>query len=387
MIASLQNSTKAKLVATAAKAVNTQRSFTKSISPSALNNHHIYEYNNNNKSLPLFDFFAQTKPQQSYKLGHGAAGFAKKRLNTETSVYTSSTWSSVSAQVGEDAYFRRSDAIGVADGIGGWSTTAGKKIFNGCTFSAEINVLTDQFLYPGSNSALYSSQLMHYANLEMDRFEDTEDPMFFEYSQTNPVDILQRSYEQSLIEAKKNNILGSTTACIAVLRHDELRVANIGDCGISIIRNNHYVFRSEEQQHTFNFPYQLGIRSRDQPQNAQSFNIKVKKGDIIIMGSDGLYDNLFDKNILSLVRDHVHAHTIPGNAQRPPRVRNLQPQILSDILANAAKEISEAKRNVDTPFQRRAMEEGLLMEGGKADDISVIVAVVRDCEDSPDRRL
>lgn len=228
---------------------------------------------------------------------------------------------------------------------------------------------------------------MHYANLEMDRFEDTEDPMFFEYSQTNPVDILQRSYEQSLVEAKKSNVLGSTTACIAVLRHDELRVANIGDCGISIIRNNHYVFRSEEQQHAFNFPYQLGIRSRDQPHHAQSFSIKVKKGDIIIMGSDGLYDNLFDKAILSLVRDHVHAHTIPGNAQRPPRVRNLQPQILSDILANAAKEVSESKRNVDTPFQRRAMEEGLLMEGGKADDISVIVAVVRDCEDSPDRRL
>lgn len=228
---------------------------------------------------------------------------------------------------------------------------------------------------------------MHYANLEMDRFEDTEDPMFFEYSQTNPVDILQRSYEQSLVEAKKSNVLGSTTACIAVLRHDELRVANIGDCGISIIRNNHYVFRSEEQQHAFNFPYQLGIRSKDQPHHAQSFNIKIKKGDIIIMGSDGLYDNLFDKTILSLVRDHVHAHTIPGNAQRPPRVRNLQPQILSDILANAAKEVSESKRNVDTPFQRRAMEEGLLMEGGKPDDISVIVAVVRDCEDSPDRRL
>ncbi|KAK4511637.1 Protein OS-9 [Mucor velutinosus] len=372
MIASLQSSTRSKLVATVAKVAvvnkQQQRAFTKSISPSALNNHHIYDYttttnNNNNKSLPLFDFFAQTKPQQSYKLGHGAAGFAKKRSNTETSVITSSSWSSESAQVGEDAYFRRSDAIGVADGIGGWQQTA------------------------GSNSALYSSQLMHYANLEMDRFEDTEDPMFFEYSQTNPVDILQRSYEQSLVEAKKSNVLGSTTACIAVLRHDELRVANIGDCGISIIRNNHYIFRSEEQQHAFNFPYQLGIRSRDQPHHAQSFNIKVKKGDIIIMGTDGLYDNLFDKTILSLVRDHVHAHTIPGNAQRPPRVRNLQPQILSDILANAAKEVSESKRNVDTPFQRRAMEEGLLMEGGKADDISVIVAVVRDCEDSPDRRL
>jgi hypothetical protein len=33
------------------------------------------------------------------------------------------------------------------------------------------------------------------------------------------------------------------------------------------------------------------------------------------------------------------------------------------------------------------MKEGFLMEGGKQDDISVIVAIVKDCEDSPDRRL
>ncbi|KAI7873083.1 phosphatase 2C-like domain-containing protein [Mucor mucedo] len=335
------------------------RQFSKSISPSALNNHHYNKILQDQKSLPVFDFFAQTKAKKSFVLGHGAAGFAKKRY---TPVHTSTSHSSVSSQVGEDAYFRRADAIGVADGIGGWSETA------------------------GSNSALYSSQLMHFANEEMDRFEDIEDPCFLQYNEANPIDILKRSYEKSLSVAKKNNILGSTTACIAVLRHDELRVANIGDCGISIIRNNHYVFRSEEQQHSFNFPYQLGIKSRDEPGHAQSFAVKVKKGDIIIMGSDGLYDNLFDKHILELVKKHVLAHTIPGSAERAPRVRNLQPQILSDILANAAKEVSESRR-ADTPFQRRAMEEGLYVEGGKADDISVVVAVIKDLEDSPDRRL
>ncbi|GAA5807642.1 hypothetical protein MFLAVUS_001012 [Mucor flavus] len=355
MLSTLTTNTVAATASASAK-----RSFSKSISPSALNNHHYNRILQPQKSLPVFDFFAQTKSKKSFELSHGAAGFAKKRY---TPVHTHTFHSSVTSQVGEDAYFRRSDAIGVADGIGGWSETT------------------------GSNSALYSSQLMQFANEEMDRFEDTEDPYFFQYNEANPLDILKQSYEKSLTEAKKTNVLGSTTACIAVLRHDELRVANIGDCGISIIRNNHYVFRSEEQQHAFNFPYQLGIRSRDQPSHAQSFTVKVKKGDIIVMGSDGLYDNLFDKHILELVKQHVLANTIPGTAQRAPRVRNLQPQILSDILANAAKETSELSRRVDTPFQRRAMEEGLYVEGGKADDISVVVAIVKDLEDSPDRRL
>ncbi|KAG1468165.1 hypothetical protein G6F56_003997 [Rhizopus delemar] len=309
------------------------------------------------KSLPLFDFFATQKPKVSYTLGHGAAGFAKRRGSNSKPAQSSHV------QVGEDAYFRRSDAIGVADGIGGWANTA------------------------GANSALYSSRLMHYANQEMDRFEDTEDTYFFKYDQADPLDILKNSYEQSLKEAQRSNILGSTTACIAILRHDELRVANIGDCGISIIRNQNYIFQSEEQQHAFNFPYQLGLRSRDQPSDAQSFTVKIEKGDIVIMATDGLYDNLFDKDILRLTQDHVLTNTMPASRDRPARVRNLQPQILADVLANAAKEISETKYRIDTPFQRRAVKEGLLMEGGKPDDISVIVAVVKDCEDSPDRRL
>ncbi|KAG0737968.1 hypothetical protein G6F57_007818 [Rhizopus arrhizus] len=309
------------------------------------------------KCLPLFDFFAATKPKISYIMGHGAAGFAKKRH-----LMPSIPMHSSHVQVGEDAYFRRSDAIGVADGIGSWANVA------------------------GANSALYSSRLMHYANLEMDRFEDIEDPYFFQYNDTSPLDVLQRSYEQSLSEIKKLKTLGSTTACIAVLRHDELRVANIGDCGISIIRNLDYIFRSEEQQHAFNFPYQLGLSSKDKPQDAQLFSIKVEKGDIIIMATDGLYDNLFDHDILELVKKHIQTITIPATENRLARVSNLQPQILADTLANKAKEVSEMN-NVDTPFQKRAMEEGLLLEGGKADDISVIVAVVKDCEDSPDRRL
>lgn len=131
MLCSLRSSTKKSVAAAVALPTKQhQRAFSKSISPSALNNHRMYEYTqlNNTKSLPLFDFFAQSKPQPSFKLGHGAAGFAKKRYNNAP-VNTFNSYTSVSSQVGEDAYFRRSDAIGVADGIGGWSNTEGKQIF------------------------------------------------------------------------------------------------------------------------------------------------------------------------------------------------------------------------------------------------------------------
>jgi hypothetical protein len=103
-----------------------RRSFSKSIPPTAVVSQHNYEYSPMiySKTLPVVDFFAQAKSKPSYKLNHGAAGFAKRRpLKTNVTRH-----SRMVSQVGEDAYFRREDAIGVADGIGGWSDTEGKAL-------------------------------------------------------------------------------------------------------------------------------------------------------------------------------------------------------------------------------------------------------------------
>lgn len=113
----------------------------------------------------------------------------------------------------------------------------------------------------------------------------------------------------------------------------------------------------------------------------------MEKNDIVILATDGLFDNLYDREILAIVRAHVNAYTLPGYGTRPPRLLNFNPQKLSDALASRARAVSEDRRNLDSPFQSRAINEGLLYQGGKSDDISVVVALVRDSEDSPDRRL
>lgn len=96
--------------------------------------------------------------------------------------------------------------------------------------------------------------------------------------------------------------MGSATASLAVLRRDELRVAHLGDCGLTIIRDQDFLFRSEEQQHSFNCPYQLGTHpTSDRPNDAESYRIRVQRGDIVILGSDGLFDNLQDEEILEVV--------------------------------------------------------------------------------------
>ncbi|SAM01089.1 hypothetical protein [Absidia glauca] len=318
-------------------------------------------------NLNMIDFFdpdLATSTPHSYTLKYGVSGHAKagKVLATDDDwsqdpgIYTS-------VQVGDDAYFVRSDSLGVSDGVG------------------------------GANPALYSRKLMHYAQLELDRIKSNVRPQHLPQHLPNPIEIMESAYHLTTLDAQNEGIVGSTTACIVVLCQDELRVANLGDCGISVIRRNDYIFRSEEQQHSFNFPYQLGTASFDSPLDAQQFTIKVEEGDILILASDGLFDNLYDDEILEEIQSCIEQEqskqlaVAPSESSDSPSSispSNLPVQAISDALAFRAKVVSEDPDNPTSPFQVRAMHEGLYYQGGKADDISVLVAVIdRDQKPGP----
>ncbi|KAI9320762.1 phosphatase 2C-like domain-containing protein [Dichotomocladium elegans] len=276
-------------------------------------------------NLNVIDFFdpALAPSPPYYTLQHGSTGYAKRDKAALTTNKGDDIYSSI--QVGDDSYFKRHDALGVADGVGGWRK------------------------HPGANPALYARKLMHYAQLELDRIDNSRRPSHVQQDDPDPVMILENAYHLTSLDAQNevctygSNFVGSTTACIALLSQDELRVANLGDCGISVIRKDDYVFRSEEQQHSFNFPFQLGTASFDFPADAQQFSVKIEEGDIIVLASDGLYDNLYDDEILEEIEACMRA-------SRDPAVPI--PQLISNALALRAK------------------------LGGKPDDISVLVAVV-----------
>ncbi|KAL5033849.1 hypothetical protein RTP6_001755 [Batrachochytrium dendrobatidis] len=303
----------------------------------------------------IFDEFEKSATQlkKSFQFSLAATGKAKgSDAIIKNSVRGSSEYASI--QVGEDAYFMRYDSIGVADGVGGWNEV------------------------PGANPALYSLKMMHYTHAEFEKYDDVSivDDSIADYAAVSPKDILTRAYKQVNDDALRENILGSTTALIAVLRENELRVANVGDCGIMIVRAHHAIFRNEEQQHSFNFPYQLGTVSKDGPGDAQVFSIPVQEGDIVVIGSDGIFDNVFDDEIVEILGGHTHAS----------RPELSDPQRMTDAILYRAREVAENTRFGSSPFQTRAIQEGFYYQGGKMDDMTVVVGIVRTSEDSPDRR-
>ena len=86
--------------------------------------------------------------------------------------------------------------------------------------------------------------------------------------------------------------------------------ANIGDSGLLVVRDGRVVHRSSEQQHYFNTPYQLSLPPTDMesdvladlPEAADRYEFNVEDGDVIILATDGIFDNVPDHLLVEQVR-------------------------------------------------------------------------------------
>jgi hypothetical protein len=76
----------------------------------------------------------------------------------------------------------------------------------------------------------------------------------------------------------------------------------LGDSRAFIIRGNKFLFSTDEKQHWYDCPYQVGTNSTDTPLNdATSHVVNLLPSDTIVFATDGLSDNLWDEEILAEV--------------------------------------------------------------------------------------
>ena len=144
-----------------------------------------------------------------------------------------------------------------------------------------------------------------------------------------------------------------------------LHALNVGDSGFRLLRPREgaiaTVASSTEQTHYFNCPFQLGTGSRDSPTDGETVSARVEAGDLIILATDGLIDNLSESDIARCVSKPLAA----GSSAK----------VIADTLASTALAASlDPKRN--GPFAKSAFELGYDFGGGKSDDITVVCARV-----------
>ncbi|KAG0206765.1 Protein phosphatase PTC7 [Mortierella sp. GBA30] len=212
--------------------------------------------------------------------------------------------------------------------------------------------------------------------------------------------ILDGAYSE-LVQSGKVEA-GSSTACILSLckMTGTLRASNLGDSAFLLIRDNKCIYESPSQQHFWNCPYQLTVlppgypgakqHVMDMPKDAAQTTHQLQDGDVIVLATDGFWDNVFTKEAIELVDRELGdiiqqtknksqsqglLGTAMANVQSGASVEDVVGRVraLSQRLTNTARRFSlDQKRR--TPFSQSARH---IRSGGKIDDITVIVTLVR----------
>ncbi|KYQ89806.1 protein phosphatase 2C-related protein [Tieghemostelium lacteum] len=162
----------------------------------------------------------------------------------------------------EDSFYlcRDCKSFGVADGVGSWRTR-------------------------GINSGIYSKSLT-----------DSISQLSSSKPWLMPYELIEDAYHSS------QQIQGSSTICILKIIGSKVYSGLIGDSSFLIIRNNTIIYRSKEQVHDVNFPFQLGSQSEDKPSSGIYSEHDTKENDIFVIGTDGFFDNVFDSEILDAMK-------------------------------------------------------------------------------------
>lgn len=234
------------------------------------------------------------------------------------------------AKGGEDAFFQTSASLGVFDGVSSWSDY-------------------------GIDSGKYSRALA----VRIQRYLDN----------TGAHGII-KSFKRA---ANRTSLGGSSTACIVGLKGYVLKCVNLGDSGVIVIRGNGIIFKSKSQQLSFNQPLQVSHTLRNNVRMCSVTDVAVRRGDIVVVASDGLWDNLYLSDIQRRVLD-----CFPDQSQGQTYTDDMMSEcvdIASEVLAKMARVVA-GMTNVRTPFSDEISKVGKAYQCGKMDDITVIVGIV-----------
>ncbi|WZZ23964.1 hypothetical protein YC2023_007365 [Brassica napus] len=242
----------------------------------------------------------------------------------------------------EDAYFiSDNNWLGIADGVSQWS-------------------------FEGISEGEYAQELM--SNCQKIISAETAEIC------DDPVHVLHRSVN----ETKSS---GSSTALIAHLSNN-VRLGYIGTLSgnskLPILETQDSWLSGTEQYCRSRLQYfiifvfpctsheammSLNLQRYELLIAFQVYHVNLEVGDVVITATDGLFDNLYEKEIVSIVCRLLE--------------QGLEPQRIAELVAAKAQEVgrSETER---TPFADAAKEEGHDgYRGGKLDAVTVIVSLVK----------
>ena len=224
---------------------------------------------------------------------------------------------------GEDAGFSVGRTFGVFDGVSGAEKEKGKKLYS--------KFLSDSMKKKIGKGGLSINEITDYMTEAKEMADETA--------------------------------TGASTAVVASIGEDNvLRALNLGDSVCLVLRDGAVAARTREIIHFFDCPYQLGDDSPDRPKDGTKLQAEIFPGDIIVAGSDGVFDNLSDADVCDIVGSFG------------PKTKSSQ---IAKKIVDRSRAVS-LDTNAVTPYStvargRSGYDQYKSGRGGKVDDISCIV--------------
>merc|ERR1712129_138642 len=175
---------------------------------------------------------------------------------------------------------------------------------------------------------------------------------------------------------------GATTLLLAVLRGSDLISSNIGDCALFVLRPQSFqplqlrlIFKTEPGRYDARSPFQvqrlLGFsdeNARDVIRKASVNTTLVRHGDILVLGSDGLFDNLRDEDIQRVLERRCGGTngSVPHRGQLQQAAGALVDAAISNVNVESAGTVQM------DPWQVSGKD----VPANNADDTTALVAVV-----------
>ena len=193
-------------------------------------------------------------------------------------------------------------------------------------------------------------------------------------TKTDPRGYLKKAKELIHQAWSNNHEKGTSTLVVVTLPFEGnvMHTSWVGDSSYCILRvyeNADYVVSvvhtSKAQQKGFNYPYQLGWQHGDHPDVAKTDKHELQEGDIVVVGSDGVFDNLTPEQIAEVIQKQLQASR-----------GRFDPNMIAKAIADEAFRFSLDDR-YNSPFSKEAAKYQIKYQGGKSDDIAVSLGQVR----------
>lgn len=188
---------------------------------------------------------------------------------------------------------------------------------------------------------------------------------------TGPIAVLSEGYRNALGSGHE----GSCTACLAVKNGPRsIAIANLGDSAVALYRDDELLFETQQQEYMFNYPYSLSSEKDAVPSDAdRKLLTKLKSGDIIILATDGLWDNLYHKEILKFLDNDLHPEDIAANLAVSAFHASNDNKRWAPFSQASVENLYSASPYAEDPEFTPPPAPLVEYMGGKPDDITVIV--------------